>query len=80
MRKKPTTKAGKKAKMSKVMDEAKAGKLRSGSRDGPKVTNPKQAIAIGLSESGQSKRGSKAGASSDRKKGEKKPKLEDVTF
>jgi anti-sigma28 factor (negative regulator of flagellin synthesis) len=31
------------------MDEMKAGKLRSGG-SGKKVTNPKQAIAIGLSE------------------------------
>jgi len=28
----------------------KEGKLHSGSKTGPKVTNPKQAIAIGLSE------------------------------
>ena len=32
-----------------AMDEMKRGKLRSG-RSGKKVTNPKQAIAIGLSE------------------------------
>jgi hypothetical protein len=31
------------------------GKLHSGSKRGPIVTNPKQAIAIGLSESRQSK-------------------------
>lgn len=30
--------------------EFKAGKLRSGSKKGPLVTNPKQAIAIALSE------------------------------
>lgn len=36
------------AKVSKVMREYKAGKLKSSS--GSKVTNPKQAIAIGLSE------------------------------
>ena len=52
----PKTKAGKKAKMAKVMDEMKAGTLRSGSKSGPKVKNPKQAIAIGLSEAGMSKR------------------------
>ena len=45
-------------KMRKVMDEYKSGKLRSGSKHGPKVRSRKQAIAIGLSESGQS-RGSK---------------------
>lgn len=52
---KPTTKSGKQAKMGKVMSEFKSGTLRSGSKTGPTVTNPKQAIAIGLSESGQSK-------------------------
>ena len=38
------------AKMKKVMHEWKEGELHSGSKKGPKVTNPKQAIAIGLSE------------------------------
>jgi len=38
------------AKVSKAMDEMKAGTLHSGSKKGPKVTNPKQAIAIGLSQ------------------------------
>ena len=41
---------GKKSKVSKVMKEFKAGKLRSGSKKGPKVKSPKQAIAIALSE------------------------------
>lgn len=36
-------------KVEKAMDEMKHGQLRSG-RSGKKVTNPKQAIAIGLSE------------------------------
>jgi hypothetical protein len=36
-------------KMKKVMKEFKEGKLKSG-RSGQKVTNPKQAVAIGLSE------------------------------
>ena len=36
-------------KVEKAMKEMKQGKLRSG-RSGKKVTNPKQAIAIGLSE------------------------------
>ena len=36
-------------KVEKTMDEFKHGKLKSGS-SGKKVTNPKQAIAIGLSE------------------------------
>ena len=40
-------------KVGKVMREFKEGKLKSSS--GKKVTNPKQAIAIGLSEAGMSK-------------------------
>jgi len=36
-------------KVEKAMHEMKAGKLKSG-RSGKKVTNPKQAVAIGLSE------------------------------
>jgi|TARA_R100000315_G_C5091165_1_gene52459 hypothetical protein len=39
-----------KRKVSKVMKEYRAGKLRSGSKKGPKVKNKKQAIAIALSE------------------------------
>jgi hypothetical protein len=44
-------KYGKKAqdKVHKAMHEMKEGKLKSG-KSGKKVTNPKQAIAIGLSE------------------------------
>ena len=38
-------------KVKKVMDKYKAGKLHSGSKKGPKVKNPKQAVAIALSES-----------------------------
>lgn len=37
-------------KMKMTMDEFKEGKLHSGSKKGPLVTNPKQAIAIGLSQ------------------------------
>ncbi len=36
-------------KVKENMEEMKAGKLRSG-KSGKKVTNPKQAVAIGLSE------------------------------
>lgn len=46
-------------KVRKVMHEFKAGELKSSS--GQKVTNPKQAIAIGLSEAGISKK-AKGGA------------------
>jgi len=55
-RKVPTTKAGKKAKVKKVMDEWKAGTLHSGSKKGPVVKSQKQAVAIALSQSGQSRR------------------------
>lgn len=45
-------KAGKKElKVKKVMHEFKEGKLHSGSKKGPEVSNPKQAVAIALSES-----------------------------
>ncbi len=47
----PSGKAG----MKKVMDEFQSGTLNSGSPSGPKVTNRKQAIAIGLNASGLSK-------------------------
>ncbi len=43
----------------KTMKEFKAGKLHSGSKKGPKVKSRAQAIAIGLSESGQSKKARK---------------------
>ena len=49
--KKPTTKAGKAKKVEKVMREYKEGTLHSG-KGGKVVTNPKQAIAISLSEAG----------------------------
>lgn len=61
MRKKPTTKMGKKEKMGKVMDEYKSGKLRSGSKRGQKVKSRNQAIAIGLNESGQGRKPKKSG-------------------
>tara|TARA_R100000963_G_C4602685_1_gene75817 strand:+ start:248 stop:436 length:189 start_codon:yes stop_codon:yes gene_type:complete len=37
-----------KKKISKVLKEFKSGKLRSGSKKGPKVKSKKQAIAIAL--------------------------------
>ena len=43
-------------KISKVMTEFGKGKLHSGSKKGPAVTNPKQAIAIALSEAGVKKK------------------------
>jgi hypothetical protein len=67
------------AKVKKVMEERKAGKLRSG-RSGKKVTSRKQAIAIGLSEARRAgakvppapKRGSKKKTSARRKTARKK--------
>ena len=56
----PTTKAGKKAVMHTEMKAFKNGELHSGSKDGPKVKSRAQAIAIGLSESGQSNKPSGA--------------------
>jgi hypothetical protein len=55
---KPMTKAQK--KVGKVMHEFKAGGLHSGSKKGPVVKNPKQAVAIAMSEAGMSKPKGKA--------------------
>jgi len=52
----PKTKVAKKKKMRKVLREFKEGKLRSGSKKGPKVRSKAQALAVALSESGQSKK------------------------
>lgn len=54
--KKSAPKKAKRKRMKEEMDKFKAGELHSGSKKGPIVTNPKQAIAISLSESGQSKK------------------------
>jgi hypothetical protein len=43
-------------KFKKVMREYKKGDLHSGSRKGPKVTNPKQAVAIAYSEAKKASR------------------------
>jgi hypothetical protein len=43
----------------KVMHKFQTGKLRSGSKSGPKVKNRKQAVAIMLSEKRKEKRGEK---------------------
>jgi hypothetical protein len=51
-------KQAKQSKVHKVMGEFKRGQLHSGSKTGPKVKSRKQAVAIAMSESGQS-RGSK---------------------
>ena len=51
------------AKIAKVMGEFASGKLHSGSKKGPEVKNPKQAVAIAMSEA------RKAGAKMPMKKG-----------
>ena len=60
MKKKDTKKKPKvpkaKNKVKVVMKEFKKGELHSGSKKGPKVTNPKQAIAIALSEQRMAKK------------------------
>ncbi len=43
-----------KKKIGKVMGEFEVGKLHSGSKKGPIVSNPKQAVAISLSEARKS--------------------------
>ena len=59
--KKPTTKAGKQAKVAKVIGEYKAGTLHAGRNPkGPKkapvVKSRRQAVAIAMSEAGIKKR------------------------
>lgn len=49
-------KAAKRERMHGEMKKFKEGRLHSGSKGGPVVKNRLQAIAIGLHESGQSKR------------------------
>jgi hypothetical protein len=50
------TKAQKRAVVRTEMRKFGQGKLHSGSKRGPVVTSPKQAVAIALSESGQSRK------------------------
>jgi len=64
--------ASKEAKSERVQEEMhkfKHGSLHSGSKKGPVVTNPKQAIAISLSEAGLSRKakGRKASRSRGRR-------------
>lgn len=59
-------------KVEKNMEEMKEGRLKSG-RSGKKVTNPKQAIAIGLSEA--RKEGAKVPKSESHSKHSKSEKI-----
>ena len=52
----PKSKSQGEKKVSKVMKEGYAGKLHSGSKKGPIVTNPSQMKAIAMSEAGMSKK------------------------
>ncbi len=54
--KKSAPKKAKKKRVKEEMHKFKEGSLHSGSKKGPIVTNPKQAIAISLSEAGLSKK------------------------
>jgi len=46
-------------KIKKTMGEFKRGKLRSGSKKGPKVTSRKQAVAISMSQARKAMKGGK---------------------
>lgn len=50
-----TKKSKTQKKVKKVMGEFSKGELHSGSKNGPVVTNPKQAVAIGYSEARKKK-------------------------
>jgi len=54
--KRSDSKKKKKAVMKESMERFERGGMHSGSTNGPVVTNPRQAIAIGLSMSGQSRK------------------------
>jgi hypothetical protein len=53
--KRTDSKKKKRAVMKERMEAFKAGEMHSGKKTGPVVTNPRQALAISLNMSGQSK-------------------------
>lgn len=55
MKRQVSKKSKAKLKIKKVMHEFKEGDLHSGSKKGPVISNPKQAIAIAISESKKKK-------------------------
>ena len=63
-----------KGKVAKVMGEFKRGTLRSGSKEGPKVSKRKQAVAIALSEAGKSRKKAKTGGMARTKKLKREPR------
>lgn len=54
--KRSSSKKAKRKRIKQEMHKFKEGKLHSGSKKGPIVTNPAQAIAISLSEAGSKKK------------------------
>lgn len=72
---KKAPKSAKRARMSAEMRKFHKGQLHSGSKHGPVVTDPAQAKAIGMSESGQSnqsRNGQKVGRKRGKRKGTRK--------
>lgn len=63
------SKNAKRTRMREEMDKFKSGTLHSGSKSGPIVSDRQQAIAIGLHQSGQSR---KVGRKKGRRKGMRK--------
>jgi len=65
-------KSAKRARMGNEMHRFKHGTLHSGSKTGPVVKSRAQAIAIGLKQSGQSKKAGRVGRKRARRKGTRK--------
>ena len=76
--KRRASKKAKQARMEEEMHKYKHGALHSGSKRGPIVKSRAQAIAIGLSESGQSKKKRKVGKARKTLKKQKRLKKHSV--